>query len=133
MQAVKREYKGLEIGPRTTLTTKDDNISLHIPPDLKFPETGWEKNGWELMPLTPVEVRFYYMYVIVSHCALVIQLEREKLDNYKEGIIPHFEFNLKVKDVRNPQSFEQRVYFTGTQTFITLSKYLVPGLYMAIN
>ena len=52
------------------------------------------------------------------------------LDNYKkEGIIPHFELNLQLKDVINPQSFQQIIYFTtGTKTFITLLRTPVPGL-----
>ena len=61
------------------------------------------------------------MCSIKSLC-FVTQLEREKLDDYKEGVIPHFEFKLKLKDARNQQSFEQKICFTGTQTYLLLSR-----------
>ena len=56
-----------------------------------------------------------------------------ELDNYKEGIIPHFEFKLKLKVVSKPQSFEQKVYFKGTETFITLSRDTNPGIGPAVE
>ena len=62
-----------------------------------------------------------------SHCVFVLQLEKEKLDDYKEGVIPHFEFNLKLKDIRNQQSFEQKICFTGTETYLILSRDPIPG------
>ena len=54
---VKKVYEGWEEGPRSTLSTTEENISLCIPPDLEFPETRLEKNGWELTPLLSVMVR----------------------------------------------------------------------------
>ena len=62
----------------------------------------------------------------------VLQLDKEKLDDYKdykEGLIPHFEFNLKLKDIRNQQSFEQKICFAGTETYLILSSDLIPGLW----
>ena len=51
------KYEGFE-APVTTLRTNEENISLCIPPDVEIPETGLEKNGWELIPLVhPLTVR----------------------------------------------------------------------------
>ena len=67
---MKNEYEGSEKGPSTTLSTSEENISLHIPPDLEFPETGWEKNGWELTPLVPVKVRCSFIILVLFLCYL---------------------------------------------------------------
>ena len=60
---------------------------------------------------------------MISHS----QLEKEQLDDYKGGIIPHFEFNLELKDVSNRQQFKQMIQFTGTDTFIMLLRNPIPG------
>ena len=54
---VRNKYNKFEEGPMTTLKTNEKNISICIPPDKGFPETGWKKDGWELIPLVPVKVR----------------------------------------------------------------------------
>ena len=132
MQVVESKYKGCEEGPTTTFNTKEEMISLQILPDSEFPETGFEKDGWKLTPLVPLTVRLSCLSI--PYCKSlyfsVIQLEKCALDNYKKGgIIPHFELNLQLKDVINPQSFQQIIYFTtGKKTFITLLRTPVPGL-----
>ena len=72
--------------------------------------------------------KYFCMCVLDNkQCLLVIQLEKEELDDYKEGVIPHFEFNLKLNDIRNQQSFQQKIHFTGTERFITLLRNPIPG------
>ena len=56
VQVVKSNYEGCEKGPNAMFNTKEEKISLKIPPDSEFPETGLEKDGWELTPLVPLTV-----------------------------------------------------------------------------
>ena len=51
------------------------------------------------------------------------------IDGYKNGkIIPHFVLGLRLKNVRNPQSFEQELRLKGTYTSITLLRNPILGL-----
>ena len=72
---MKKEYEKSERGPTITLSTREETISLHIPPELKFPET-WENDDWKLMPLVPVKVSIYCVYVLVSYCILLFSLRK---------------------------------------------------------
>ena len=52
------------------------------------------------------------------------------IDGFEKGkIIPCFVFSLRLKNVRNPQCFQQRLQFVGTPAFITLSRDPIPGLH----
>ena len=61
--------------------------------------------------------------------SLAIQLEKRVIDGYIIGKIPHFVLSLRLRNVRNPQHYEQMLQFKGTQTFITLSRDAIPGLH----
>ena len=51
---MREEYKDHEKGPSTTVCIKDEEISLHIPPDT----AGGTEMSWELIPLVqPLTVR----------------------------------------------------------------------------
>ena len=55
---MKEEYIEFQKGSSATVCIKEEEISLHIPPDTEIPETGLKKNGWELKALVhPLRVR----------------------------------------------------------------------------
>ncbi|CAI8044649.1 hypothetical protein GBAR_LOCUS24750, partial [Geodia barretti] len=87
----RRGEKGLEI----QACLKERTVSLHIP-DIGIPERTWEKDGWNLTPLTSPS------------------LEKRYLEGYKPGRSIPF-FAIKLEEISPRQRLVQKVLFTGVE------------------
>ena len=126
MNKVYRErqgQKGLEI----QACLKERTVSLHIP-DIGIPRSTWEKDGWNLTPLTSPSVNPLLFYLVFSNKFPFIQLEKRHIEQYKPGrSIPCFA--IKLEEISPRQCLVQKVLFTGveeTQKFLSIGMTISP-------
>ena len=122
------EYEGKEKGHEIQAYLREESVSLDIQqPQVGIPKEPWEKDGWELTPLTSPTVNklcfspllLIIIFLLSSH----YQLQKRCLEGYKPGrSIPYFA--IRLQEVSPHQSLVQKVGFTGIKpaNFLSILK-----------